>query len=257
MTENAMFRSLAMLSTIGLLAIGTHLRAADDQPKDIITQAIKAHGGEEALTKYKAGTSKGKGKINIPGAGEVDFTQETSHMLPDKLKESLQMAIGGQNISILTLIDGDSCIIEANGKAVDLNDTMKESFKDVGHKLKIVKLVPLLREKGYELSLIGEEKVEGKPCVGIRVVAKEHNDVNIYFDKETHLLRKLEFRTKDPFTGNEMNEERIILEYQNNKEINAPVFKKVMVKHDGKTFLEIDLSDVQLLEKLDESEFKK
>jgi len=245
-----------MLSTVGLLALGTSLRAADDQPKDVIAKAIKAHGGEEMLTKNKAGSSKGKGKITIPGVGEVAFTQETSHMLPDKFKESIEFSINGQNISILTLVNGDKTIVEANGAAVDLDDNTKETIKDVGHLLKIGKLVALATDKGYELSLIGEDKVEDKPAIGIRVVTKGKKDVNLYFDKKTYLLVKLEYRSTDPFTKNEINEERIIAEYGKTKD-GLPVPKKVIVKHDSKTFLEVELSDVQLLEKLDDSDFKK
>jgi hypothetical protein len=251
-----MFRPLAMLSTVGLLAFGANLHAADDQPKDVIAKAIKAHGGEEALTKYKAGTSSGKGKITIPGVGEVEFTQESAHMLPDKLKESLEMKVAGQNLSVLTLVNGDKMSIEANGKAIDLDDKMKDALKGVGHMLKVGKLVSLTTEKGYELSLIGEDKVENIPAIGIRVVAKGQKDINIYFDKQTNLLVKLEYRSTDPFTQNEINEERIIAEYSKNKD-GIPVPKKVIVKHDSKTFLEIELSDVQYLEKLDESDFKK
>jgi hypothetical protein len=250
-----MFRPLAMLSTVGLLAFGTYVRAADE-PKDVIVKAIKAHGGEEVLTKNKAGRSSGKGKITIPGVGEVDFTQDSAHMLPDKFKESLEMTVAGTKISVLTLVNGDKFTIEANGKAVDLDDKMKDAIKGVGHMLKIGKLVPLIKEKGYELSLIGEDKVEDKPVVGIRVVAKGQKDVNLYFDKETNLLAKLEYRSTDPFTQNEINEERIIKEYKKNQDgISVP--KKVIVKHDTKTFLEIEMSEVQLLEKLDDSDFKK
>jgi len=250
-----MFRPLAMLSTVGLLAFGTSVRAADE-PKDVIVKAIKAHGGEDVLTKNKAGRSSGKGKITIPGVGEVDFTQNSAHMLPDKFRESLEMKVAGQTISVLTLVYGDKFTIEANGKAVDLDDKMKDAIKGVGHMLKIGKLVPLIKEKGYELSLIGEDKVEDKPVVGIRVVAKGQKDVNLYFDKETNLLTKLEYRSTDPFTQNEINEERIIKEYKKNQDgISVP--KKVIVKHDSKTFLEIEMSDVQLLEKLEDSDFKK
>ncbi|HEV3437668.1 MAG TPA: hypothetical protein VG122_09935 [Gemmata sp.] len=250
-----MFRPLAMLSTVGLLAFGTYVRAADE-PKDVIARAIKAHGGEEVLTKNKAGRSSGKGKITIPGVGEVDFTQESAHMLPDKFRELLEMKVAGQNISVLTLVNGNTFTIEANGKTVDLDDKTKDAIKGVGHLLKIGKLVPLAKEKDYELSLIGEDKVEGKPVVGIRVVTKGQKDVNLYFDKTTNLLTKLEYRSTDPFTQNEINEERIIAEYGKNKD-GLPIPKKVIVKHDSKTFLEIELSDVQLLEKLEDSDFKK
>jgi hypothetical protein len=251
-----MLRPLAALSAIGLIALGTNLRAADDQPKDVIAKAIKAHGGEEFLTKNKAAISKGKGKITIPGVGNVDFAQETAFMLPDKLKESLEISINGQNLSLITLVNGDNYSIEANGTAVDLDDTMKETLKNVSHMLKLGRLVALTTDKGFELSLIGEDKVEDKPAIGIRVVCKGKKDINLFFDKVTHLLVKLEYRTNDPFTKNEINEERIIAEYSKDKD-GVPKPKKVIVKHDSKTFLELEISEVEFLEKLDDSQFKK
>src|SRR5580692_10295491 len=125
-----MFRPLALLSTVGLLAFGTNLRAADDQPKDIIAKAIKAHGGEEALTKYKAGTSKGKGKLKLPGVGEVEFTQDSAHMLPDKFKESIEFTVMGMNITVVTLVNGNKATLLFNGKEMDLPDVAKDALKD-------------------------------------------------------------------------------------------------------------------------------
>ena len=67
--------------------------------------------------------------------------------------------------------------------------------------LKVARMVPLLKEKGYELSLIGEDKVEGKKVVGVRVTKKDQKDISLFFDKETGLLAKLEYRGADPSNG--------------------------------------------------------
>jgi len=231
-------------------------RAADDDAKAIITKAIKAHGGEEALTKYKAGTSTNKGKIDIPGVGEVEFTQQLAYMLPDKLKDNIELSIGGQTIKINTLVNGDKASIDANGQKVDITDAIKDSLKDAQHMISISRLVPLLKDKDIELSTTGEVKVEAKPAVGVRVVKKGQKDINLYFDKKSGLLSKIEHRTVDGTTGNEITEERIIVEYEKNKD-GVPMPKKVLVKHDGKKFLEAEVIEAAMLEKIDESEFKK
>ena len=251
-----MFRPAAlMLSVVFPLALGSAARAADD-PKEIIAKAIKAHGGEEFLSKNKATQSKNKGKITIPGVGETEFTEEVMYMLPDKLKESLEMKIANQTINLQTLINGDKATVELNGKAIDLPDAAKDSIKGTGYLLQIGRLVPLLKEKRFELNLIGDDKVEGKEVVGVRVSAKDQKDVNLYFDKKTNLLAKIEHRTADPMTGMEVNEERFVLEYQKNKDgVNLP--KKVLIKHDGKEFLQAEVLEIQFLEKIDENEFKK
>ena len=245
---------LLALSAVLALVWGPPARAADE-PKDILAKAIKAHGGEEALTKYKAGQSKNKGKINIPGAGEVEFTQEVSFMIPDKFKESMELKVGNQTINTLTLVNGDKMTIEVNGKAIETPDQAKAALKDAGHIIDIARLVPL-KDKKYELSIIGEDKVEGKKVVGVRVSAKDQKDVSAYFDKETGLLAKLEYRGTDPTTGKEITEERIITEYAKGKS-GVPHPKKIIVKHDGKQFLEAEVTEIKHFEKLDDSEFKK
>src|SRR5262249_13015930 len=134
-------------------------------------------------------------------------------------------------------------------------DTAKDALKDGGHLMEIGRLVPL-KDKKFELSIIGEDKVEGKKVIGIRVSAKDQKDVGGYFDKETHLIAKVEHRGTDPFTGKEITEERIITEYGKSKS-GAPQPKKIVVKHDGKQFLEAEVVELTTLEKIDDSEFKK
>jgi hypothetical protein len=246
----------ASLSAAVLIALAPAVRAADDDPKAIVLKAIKAHGGEEFMSKNKAAQIKNKGKIDIPGVGEVDFTQEVAYMLPDKLRESFEIKVMGQNLAIQTLVFGDKVSIELNGKEIDGGDKIKEAMKSIGHVMTVGRLVPLVKEKGYELSLIGEDKVEGKKVIGIRVTKKDQKDVSVYFDKETGLLAKLEFRSVAPGSDTEITEERIVKEYEKNKD-GIPMPKKVMVKHDGKTFLEAEVLEIKYFEKLDDSEFKK
>lgn len=239
-----------------LLLVTPATRAADDDAKAVIAKAIKAHGGEDVLVKLKAGTSTNKGKIDFPGVGEVDFTQQVMYMLPDKLKEEVEISVNGQNVKIVTVANGDTVSIEAAGNKVDVTDDMKAQLKGMQYMMKVSRLVSLVKEKDYELSLIGEVKVEDKPAVGVRVTNKGQKDVSLFFDKQTNLLVKIEHRTTQPGGGNEITEERIILEYKKDKDgIQMP--KKVLIKHDGKKFAEAEVVEGGLLEKIDDGEFKK
>lgn len=251
-----MFRSAAVLSAAALLAALAYQPArAADEPKDIVAQAVKAHGGEEALTKYKGVQTKTKGKITLPGVGEADYAQEVSLMIPGKLKDVMELKVAGQTVNILTIVDGDKITLEVNGKALDETDKVKDAMKDVGHVMAVARMVPL-KDKAYELSLIGDDKVDGRKVVGVRVSKKGEKDVSLYFDKETHLIAKVEFRTTDAATGNEVTEERLPSDYAKNKD-GIPVPKKVVVKRDGKTFLEAEVLETRYYEKLDDGEFKK
>ncbi|OWK47168.1 hypothetical protein [Fimbriiglobus ruber] len=211
---------VALLASIVVLIPGT-LRAADDDAKAIIEKAIKAHGGEEALTKYQAGRFKNKGKVAVPGAGDLEFTQEVAYMLPDKFRESLELTVAGNKVNVVTIVNGEEFTLEANGNKIPTDENLTKLLKNAQQTLKMSRLVPLIRDKKYELSVFGEAKVEDKPVVGVRVTAKGMSDVTLFFDKKTNLLAKVEHRTIDIQTKNEITEERIILEYQKDKGVRS------------------------------------
>jgi hypothetical protein len=246
---------LPLLSAI--LLVHPAAGAADDEVKAILAKAVKAHGGEKALTKYKGSRSKLKGKLTLPGAGEVDFTQEVTVMQPDKFKEAMELEIGGNNVKVVTIANGDKYSIEAGGKDIAITDGIKAALKEAQHSMKMSRLASLLKEKAVEVSPLGEVKVEGAPAVGVRVSSKGQKDLNLYFDKKTGLLAKVERRGTDPMTGNEFTEERIIMEYNKPNKIGIPLPKKVVVKRDGKKFMEAEISESEQLEKVEASEFEK
>src|SRR4029453_7619175 len=155
--------------------------------------------------------------------------------------------IMGMNISVRTYVNGDKVILELNDKEVDMADKVKAAIKDVGHVQEVARLVPL-KDKAFEVTLIGEDKVEGKKVVGIRVTKKGQKDVSLFFDKETGLLAKLEYRGAEPGTDNEVNEERIVKEYEKNAD-GIPLPKKILIKHDGKQFLEAEILEIKHFEK--------
>ncbi|MDY3555639.1 hypothetical protein R5W24_004784 [Gemmata sp. JC717] len=250
-----MFRSMAVMSVAALVIAFAPVARAADEPKDVIAKAIKAHGGEELLTKQKAGQTKSKGKLDLPGVGEVDYSQDVMYMLPNKFKDQMELKVMGQTINVLTIINGDKVTLEVNGNAIDQTDKVKDAVADMANVMEAARLVNL-KDKAFELSTIGEDKVGDKKVVGVRVAKKGQKDVSLYFDKETGLLAKLEFRTTDQATGNEVTEERLPSDYAKNKDgVLAP--RKIVVKRDGKAFLDAEITETKYFEKLDDSEFKK
>lgn len=252
MRRNGLPSLCASVIVLGLVA-----SASADDVKPILEKAINAHGGAEALAKYKAGHSKHKGKLTLPGVGEIDFTQEIAFMLPDKFKETLEFEIMNKKITVVTMANGDKISIEANGMAIDVTDAIKKALADARYMMRSARLATLVKDKGYEFSSLGEVKVEGKPAVGILVKSKGQKDISLFFNKETGLLAKLEHRTIEGMTGQEITEERIVLEYGKKSEQGIAMPKKILIKHDGKTFMEAEVIEAKLLEQLDDGEFKK
>jgi hypothetical protein len=251
-----MKRVLAAVLSAAVVCAASPTAKAADTAKEVMEKAIKAHGGADLLTKNKAGQMKVKGKLTLPGVGDVEFTQEASFMIPDKFKEAMEMTIMGMNISVLTIANGKDVSIEAAGMKIEASDAIRDSIKDATHVLAVGTLVGPAREKGYELSLIGESKVDDVAVVGVRVAMKGKKDVSLFFDAKTHLMLKMEYRGSDPMTGVEFNEERVMKDYKKDAEGNQTPHKLTILR-DGKKFLDAEVIDFKHLEKLPDAEFKK
>lgn len=250
-----MSRRSFLVAALAVALVPAFARAADE-PKEVVTKAVKAHGGEAFLKKYAAVASNEKGKIDLPGIGEVDFTSETAYMLPNKFKQVLSFTVMNQDAIMTIKMLGDEAFGEMAiaGMKIDLTKDLKETLKDVPHQLQVAALYPLL-DKEYSLGAFGEEKVNDKPAIGITVSKKGQKDVTLFFDKDTYLLVRMDSRTAGP-SGAEVNETRIFEEYAKTKD-GIPYPKKVLVKHDDKKFIYAETTELQFAEKLPDADFKK
>src|SRR5262249_5661407 len=109
---------------------------------------------------------------------------------------------------------------------------------------------------GVKLGPLGESTVDGRPVVGVRVTCAGFRDVKLYFDKEKHLLAKMETRGKDVGPGNKTYT-RVTL-YSDYKNVSGLMvaFKQVVL-HDQKPYISMELSEVTLSETLPDSAFAK
>jgi hypothetical protein len=251
-SEETTMRRLAMLLAMAGLFVGL-ANAQDGQPeaRAVLDKAIKAHGGEAYLNKYPAATLKTKGRLEILGG--FDFTQEMSYQMPDKFRDDMEFEIMGMKIRTLTVYNAGKAGLEVNGKKVDMGKKLDDTLKEAMELFEAGRLVGL-RGKGYELSIVGDADVNGKPAVGIRVTKKGQRDYNLYFDKVTGLTVKTERRTIDLQSDQEITEERIVTEYQKLEGVAQP--KKMVINRDGKKFLEAEIVELREFDKLDDGMFK-
>jgi hypothetical protein len=237
---------------LGLLVAVTGPARAQDTPSEIVQKAIKAYGGPEKLAKLKAATVKSKGTITIAGS-KIPFTKETIADLSGKFKETMDLNVNGMKVVTRVSYNGSKAKIEANGMAVPIPDSIAKEFSETAHMMKLSQLLPLA-DSSIELSSLGEEQVNGKPAVGIKVKSAGHRDLNLYFDKETKLTVKVAFRTVDFQTQQEVTEERIVLEFQDYDGLKCA--KKVDVLRDGTPLMTAEVTDMKFVDSFDASEFE-
>jgi hypothetical protein len=244
-------KAVIAAAVIGLIC---PIARADDESKKIVQQAIAAHGGAEKLAKLKDKSVHQIGKITIEQLN-TDGKFE-AYAGGKKFKQIIEFSLNGQDIKQETAFDGKILWVAVNGKVaatIDKEEYLKP-IKEALHAETVAGLV-MLGEKGYETALIGDGMVNDKPAVGIRVSAKDHKDVTIWFDKKTHLLVKIQNRGVDPGSMQEVEEERVITEYMDVDGQKRP--KRAIVHKDGKKVAEVEFSEVKYLDKLDDSIFIK
>jgi hypothetical protein len=238
------------LAAVLVLALATPAWA--QQPKEIIEKAIKAHGGADNLAKLKSVTSKGNGNIYIMGMG-FPFKVAIHMHLPDKARTEVKLDLGGKEVDILEVINGDKGweSVEGMTKAIEGKDL--ELARDGLYASYLSMLTPMLKDKEIELKALGESKVDGKVALGIKVSAKGHSDMEFYFDKASGLLVKLVRPGQDPVSKNAVKQEEVYSDYKAVEGVQQPF--RMVVNHDGQKFMEFDVASYTFMPSFDAKMF--
>jgi hypothetical protein len=117
----------------------------------------------------------------------------------------------------------------------------------------VATLLPL-KDKSFTLTALPETKVEGKAAIPVKVTKKDRPEVMLYFDKDSNLLVKTEQMVKNE-DGKTVKMEAIVSAFKESNGRQVP--SKVIVRQDGKLFVEAEMFDHKLHEKLDDKLFVK
>lgn len=231
---------------------------ADDQAfcKELLDKSIKAMGGEEKLAKLAVGTIATKGKIIANENVEANFTDMWHVRASDKFRVDMDATIKDGNLKVTFVFNGDKGWIRA-ANATQTQELPKEivaAIKEGVHAARVVHRLAALKDKGVELSPLGELKIGDRDAVGLRVIQKGHPDLAVYFDKKTVLPIKTELRMSEG-QGQDMAYEFLYEDYKDFDGLN--LFSKVTFKRDGKMFLESEITELKPQDRLDDVLFDK
>lgn len=213
-----LFLVTATLATVLGLAAAQWARrpvaaSASDQAaaRAILDDGIKAQGGETALGKIvgEYGKLKGwvyKGEQKAPISAE-QFFQGFDRVRAEARNEQSEF------VQILVINGNEGWLKNANGPAERLEGEQLDVYREFNYESWAVTLVPL-KEKEFRLSPLGEISAGGKAAVGILVSHDRHNPLELYFDKETHLLVQCERTVREPETGTEIQERSVFSDYR-------------------------------------------
>lgn len=226
---------------------------ATGKAADVVNAAVKASGGAELLDKFKGGSMNLKGDISVQGL-ELEFEGTVLYFVPAKYKMKIETAVMGQQLTIEQIMNGKKMKSTLNGMEMPLDDNSREQVEDSLMDQEITQLTPLLNTKQYTIKMGDEADVDGKKAnvVVAERVGDNPKTISLFFDKETNLLVKMKRKAKDD-TGAEVEEESFFTDYKEVQGVQVP--HKGSVKRDGKEFMKFEMSNVKLLEKVDDKEF--
>jgi hypothetical protein len=257
-----MLRIVSVWCVLTLVFAAPRPARADDRAdmKAVIARAIKAHGGAENLTRYRAVRMKFKGQRDHRGEA-VAFTGDSAFQLPDRLRVELETVLMGKKHKIVQVLNGDKGWVSLDGKTQDMDGELMAQVREQLYTDEVTRLAPL-NNKEFELAPLGEKKVAGRDAVGVRVEHKGRRPISLYFDKANGLLLKSETRVRSETRAarlgqrnSEVNQETYYEDYK--KVSGMQVAHKTRVLREGQPFLEAEATEVKVAESLPEGTFAK
>jgi hypothetical protein len=250
--EDAM-RTMHMIFVFCGLLLSAPAGFAQDGPRAIIEKGIQAQGGATKIAKLRTMRIKVEGTTDlVPGQPNLPITIEDIWQMPNQYKSSSSFQFMGKQFSQTQVIDGDKGWVQINGQVQDMPNEALAEMKEQRYAEDLDRL-SFLREKGIELSVLDEIKVEGMPAVGVLVKCRGHRDVKLYFNKASGLLVKREQRVLDASSNKEVRQEVIFGDYQEKDGLNH--YRKIVAFRDGKKVIDARVTEIEFFDKLDQKAF--
>src|SRR5262249_46502239 len=108
-----------------------------------------------------------------------------------------------------------------------------------------------LKGKDFKVAAAGEEKIDDKPAVGLKVTGPDDKDFTLYLDKESGLPVKVV--AKVSFMGQDAKLETTYGSYKEMGGIKKAT--KVETKRDGEKFQTLEITEFKVLDKVDPKTF--
>ena len=190
-----------MIAGLAVAILVASAARADEKAEAVVKKGIEAHGGADALNKYKAGKMTMKGELSILGM-DIEFSGKLSYMTPDRYRMEMEAQIMGQKLQMKQTVKGETVksVITIAGMNIPAGgDAEKDELKLASVMQEAERLTPLLDSKKFTIKLGDPVDVDGKKAdVVVITPAAVKKEVKFFFDQKTGLLVKTAHRGQGP-----------------------------------------------------------
>jgi hypothetical protein len=237
-----------------LTAQGEPIVSAGDTPQRVLDMALKAHGGEGLLARWRCGRVKFHMRSDtIAPLHDMPATIEEVFQLPGHLKRVTITGQGKQQkttTSILNREEGWEYL--GDGSCRLLPGSSLESVLSPEHAFFYFCNLARLHAPGVQLSVGGVESINDRPAVVLHAEADGANPMDYYFDTVTTLLVRIVRHLPQP-KGREYAVEIDLGDYHNIA--GGPVPMRIIGHSGRRAMLDFTLLEVEFFDHLDASAF--
>jgi hypothetical protein len=234
---------------VGALIYSTYFTPESGRP--FIVRAVAAHGGEASLARTRTGTFKGIGTKSDAHGFSSRISWEETYQQPDRLRRVFQKAAQGQVTTHTFVYRDGKAWVRIDDDEPTVSETgpgFNESIAcPLGH------LLDLYRNKAA-LKPLGEKFVDGRFTMGVEVNTSDWENVELYFDTNTHLLTMIRGRSTDA-KGAELTRERVFSNYKTVDGIQVPGIVQLYINK--QLMDELVVQEARFLERIDDKVFEK
>jgi hypothetical protein len=225
--------------------------AGEQDAKAVIDRAVAALGGAAKLGAAKAVVWKTKGKMHRNDA-DNEFSSKVTAQGVDHFRQDFEGEFDGNPVKGVTVLAGDKAWRKFGEETRKLEDDALASQKRNVY-LQVVPEMPLLlKGEGFKVETGEEEKVGGKPAAVLKVTGPDGKEFQLFYDKESGLPVKMT-ATVAGRQGNEFAQETTFGNYKDFDGIKRAT--KIVTKRNGTKFLDAELTEFKVLDKVDPKTF--
>lgn len=242
---------VAAVAVVFAASLVGSVRADEKEALAVVDKAIKAAGGEEALSKAKIVSWKSKGTITFNGE-DNPFSGGTTAQGLAQFRSDFEGEFGGNTIKGVTVVNNDKGWRQFADNTMEMDeDAIANEKRNLYLQLAPSLLLPL-KGKGFKLDSAPDEKVGDKDAAVVKVTGPDAKTFTIFFDKEGGLPIKT-VATVVGFDGQEFTQEASLSDYKDFGGIKRAT--KSSMKRDGERFVETELTDFKVLDKVESGTF--
>lgn len=221
--------------------------------EDVVRRAIHAQGGKENLKKHLTYWVRTKGTRTSEGVtANVEFELWCQH--PSHSRFEMKITSGDVRATQTAILDGAHGWCGLNGRLHEADEKEIKGMHEAMYMMQVRSLYPLLEGERFTLTAVPETPVKDRPAVGVKVTAKGQQDVRLYFDKETGLLVKAQYKAVD-HKFKDVSSEEILSDYRDVQGAKEPF--KLVILSDGKEYATFERIEMRILERIDPKVFAK